>query len=261
MQFKLDGAIPTPRWEVFCDPTPRVLKHQHRDQVSSVSSGPVAAYNFEEVSGTKVINASGQGNHGTRKGNLRITQGRFGKALSFDGLNDWVTVNDAASLDLTTGMTVEAWVYPTESMTGWRTLVTKESPPDRASYYLHANSDTDQPATGVFIGDYQDVRGGPWLWPNTWVHLAGTYDGTTRRLYVDGSKVANRAQPGPIEISGGALRIGGHSIWEEFFEGRIDEVRVYNRALSATEITTDVTPRSLSPPRPSSWLAIRMSPP
>jgi len=63
----------------------------------TVSSGPVAAYNFEEVSGSKVIDASGKGNHGTRSGASRITQGRFGKALSFDGLNDWVTVNDAGA--------------------------------------------------------------------------------------------------------------------------------------------------------------------
>ena len=206
----------------------------------TVLSRPVAAYNFEEASGSKVIDASSQGNHGTRSGNSRITQGRFGKALSFDGLNDWVTVNDAASLDLTTGMTVEAWVYPTESMTGWRTLLTKESPPDRASYYLHANSDTDQPATGLFIDDYQDVRGGPWLLPDTWVHLAGTYDGTTQRLYVNGTEVANRAQSRPIEVSGGVLRIGGNSILGEIFKGRIDEIRVYNRALSAAEITTDM---------------------
>ena len=205
----------------------------------TVLSRPVAAYNFEEASGSKVIDASGQGNHGTRSGNSRITQGRFGKALSFDGLNAWVTVNDAGSLDLTTGMTVEAWVYPTESMTGWRTLLTKESPPDRASYYLHANSDTDQPATGVFIGDYQDVRGGPWLWPDTWVHLAGTYDGTTQRLYVNGTEVANLPQSRPIEVSSGVLRIGGSSILGELFKGRIDEIRVYNRALSAAEITTD----------------------
>ena len=207
----------------------------------TVFSGPVAAYNFEEVSGSKVIDASGQGNHGTRSGTSRIAQGRFGNALSFDGLNDWVTVNDAAaSLDLTTGMTVEAWVYPTESMTGWRTLVTKESPPDRTLYYLHANSDTDQPATGVFIGGYQDMRGEPWLWPNTWVHLAGTYDGTTQRLYVNGTEVAKRAQSGPIEVAGGVLRIGGNSIWGGFFKGHIDEIRVYNRALSGAEITTDM---------------------
>ncbi|MGH9891989.1 MAG: LamG-like jellyroll fold domain-containing protein, partial [bacterium] len=208
----------------------------------TVSSGPVAAFNFEEVSGSKVIDASGQGNHGTRSGTSRITQGRFGKALSFDGLNDWVTVNDAASLDLTTGMTLEAWVYSTdESMTGWRTLVMKESPPDRASYYLYANSDTDQPLTGFFLDGYQGVRGGTWLLPNTWVHLASTYDGTTQRLYANGSEVAKRAQSGPIEISGGVLRIGGNSIWGAFFEGRIDEIRVYNRALSAAEITTDMS--------------------
>jgi Concanavalin A-like lectin/glucanases superfamily/Domain of unknown function (DUF4082)/Fibronectin type III domain len=205
---------------------------------TTIPSGPVAAYNFAEVSGSKVIDASGQGNHGTRTGTSRITQGRFGKALSFDDLNDSVTVNDAASLDLTTGMTVEAWVYPTESMTGWRTLVAKESLPDQASYYLHANSDTDQPATGVFIGGYQEVPGGPWLLPNTWVHLAGTYDGATQRLYVNGTEVAKRAQSGPIDVSGGVLRIGG--MWGEFFKGRIDEIRVYNRALSAAEITTDM---------------------
>jgi len=216
----------------------------------TVSSGPVATYNFEEVSGTKVIDASGKGNHGTGSGTSRITQGRFGKALSFDGLNDWVTVNDAASLDLTTGMTLEAWVYPTESMTGWRTLVIKESPPDRASYYLYANSNTDQPATGAFISSYQGLQGGPWLLPNTWVHLAGTYDGTTQRLYVNGTEVAKRAQSGLIAVSGGVLRIGGESIWGEFFKGRIDEIRVYNRALSAAEITTDmnISVATSSPP-------------
>ena len=84
------------------------------------------------------------------------------------------------------------------------------------------------------------MRGGPWLLPNTWVHLAGTYDGTTQRLYVNGTEVAKRAQSGPIEVSGGVLRIGGNSIWGEFFKGRIDEIRVYNRALSAAEITTDM---------------------
>lgn len=221
--------------------TTRTTSSGFSNEVSTtIASTPVAAYNFEEVSGSKVIDASGQGNHGTRSGTSRISQGRFGKALSFDGLNDWVTVNDAASLDLTTGMTVEAWVYPTESMTRWRTLVTKESPPDRASYYLHANSDTDQPGTGVFIGGYQDLWGGPWLLPNTWVHLAGTYDGTTQRLYVNGTEVAKRAQSEPIEVSGGVLRIGGNSILGEFFKGRIDEIRVYNQVLSAAEITTDM---------------------
>ena len=90
--------------------------------------GLVAAYNFEEASGSTVVDASGKGNTGTISGASRITQGRFGKALSFDGVDDWVTVNDAPSLDLTTGMTLEAWVYPTVDMTQFATVILKEQP-------------------------------------------------------------------------------------------------------------------------------------
>ena len=204
------------------------------------SSGLVAAYNFEEAIGTTVADASGQGNHGTLSGAARVTSGRFGKALFFDGIDDWVTIKDAPSLDLTTGVTLEAWIYPTDNMSGWHSVLVKEPPPDYASYYLYANSDTDQPVTGIRIGSNKNLRGGPWLIPNTWVHLAGTYDGTTQRFYVDGSEVASRLQSGLIEVSDGALRIGGNSILDEFFKGRVDEVRVYNRALSADEVQTDM---------------------
>ena len=68
-------------------------------------TGLVAAYGFEEASGTTVSDESGTGNAGTISGAARSAAGRFGSALSFDGVNDWVTVPDAASLDLTTGMT------------------------------------------------------------------------------------------------------------------------------------------------------------
>ena len=68
--------------------------------------------------------ASGNGNHGTIKEAVRITTGKYGKALKFDGVNDWVTVNDSASLDLSTGMTLEAWVYQQSSMSN--TIILKE---------------------------------------------------------------------------------------------------------------------------------------
>ena len=63
------------------------------------NAGLVGAYNFEEASGTTVVDASGKGNTWTISGATWTTQGRFGKALSFDGVNDWVTINDAASLE------------------------------------------------------------------------------------------------------------------------------------------------------------------
>ena len=72
----------------------------------------VAAFGFEEASGTTATDSSGLNNVGTLSGPSRVT-GRFGQGLSFNGVNNLVTVADANSLDLTTGMTLEAWVQPT----------------------------------------------------------------------------------------------------------------------------------------------------
>src|SRR5690242_17396442 len=75
--------------------------------------GLVGAWGFDEAGGAVVADASGTGNAGTIAGATRTAAGRFGGALAFDGVNDLVTVADASSLDLTTAMTLEAWVYPT----------------------------------------------------------------------------------------------------------------------------------------------------
>ena len=75
------------------------------------STGLVAAYGFDK--GSTVTDASGNGNGGTISGAQWTNTGRYGKALVFDGVNDWVTVADSPPLDLTAGVTLEAWVYPT----------------------------------------------------------------------------------------------------------------------------------------------------
>ena len=81
----------------------------------------------------------------------------------------------------------------------------------------------------------------PSLTAGAWAHIAMTYDGTRQRLYINGVEVLNRAQTGSVAVSAGALRIGGNASWAgEFFRGLIDEVRVYNRALSAAEIAADM---------------------
>ena len=76
---------------------------------------------------------------------------------------------------------------------------------------------------------------------NTWTHLATTYDGANQRLYINGVLVATKAQTGAIAAANQPLRIGGNNVSGEFFQGLIDEVRIYNRALSAAEITADMT--------------------
>ena len=75
---------------------------------------------------------------------------------------------------------------------------------------------------------------------NTWSHLAATYDGATLRLYVNGTQVASTAVLGAIETSTGALTIGGDSLYGQYFAGRIDEVRIYNTALTPPQIQTDM---------------------
>jgi hypothetical protein len=77
-------------------------------------SGLVAAYGFEEASGNTATDSSGNNLSGTLTGASRV-DGRFGKSLEFDGVGDWVTVADANQLDLTTGMTLSAWVYAQDS--------------------------------------------------------------------------------------------------------------------------------------------------
>lgn len=98
----------------------------------------------------------------------------------------------------------------------------------------------------VVNSNWQFVQGSAALAVNTWSHVAMTYDGVAMRLYVNGSLVATKAQTGAVLTSGGALRIGGNSIWGEWFAGQIDEARVYNRALSAAEVVTDSTTGGLA---------------
>jgi PKD repeat protein len=207
------------------------------------SSGLVAAYSFEESSGSTVNDASGKANHGTISGAIRTTSGRYGRALQFDGVNDWVTIKDSSSLDLTTGMTLEAWVYPTAlnggSDNGWRTVILKQQP-NSLVYALYANSDTSRPAAHVYTGADYGTAGGAQLRLNQWTHLASTYNGSIQRLYVNGSQVSSRSITGNIRTSTDVVRIGGNSIWGEYYQGRIDEVRIYNRALTVAEILVDM---------------------
>ena len=95
--------------------------------VANPSQALVAAYGFDEGTGTTLLDQTGKGHTGTAAGATWTAQGKFGSALTFDGVNDWVTVNDANDLDFTTGMTLEAWVFPTASGGGsWRNVVIKE---------------------------------------------------------------------------------------------------------------------------------------
>jgi beta-lactam-binding protein with PASTA domain len=220
------------------------------------ANGLVLALGFDEASGTTALDSSASAKNGTITQAVRVP-GKFGGALKFDGVNDWVTVTDTTTngpLDLAGGMTLEAWVNPSQ-MSGWNTVLYKERGTAGAGllcYALYAHdgapeaSGTPGPAGYMRLNPVASttdsgVRGATAIPLNTWTHLAMTYDGTNQRFYVSGVLVKTVSRPGTIVQSNGALRIGGNnSSFYEFFTGLIDEVRVYNRALSAAEITTDM---------------------
>src|SRR4029078_1962989 len=109
---------------------------------AATTPGLVAAYSFDAGTGTTLADNSGLANTGTISGASWAT-GKNGGALAFDGVNDWVTVPDTASLDLSTGMTIEAWVRPS-AIGNWRTVAAKERS-GGIVYALHASQDQSRP--------------------------------------------------------------------------------------------------------------------
>ena len=147
-----------------------------------------------------------------------------------------MTVLDSASLHLSSAFTLSAWVNPAATFTDYRAIVTKNPP-----YYLYASSSLGlsrwKPAGRL---QYRRLGINPVCQPsplpiNTWTHLTVTYNGSTLTLYRNGVAVANSNVSATLSPTTLSLQIGG-SQFGEYFKGLIDEVRIYNRALTATEI-------------------------
>ena len=206
------------------------------------ASGMVAAYGFEEGSGSQVTDASGHGNTGSLSGTTWVSNGRVGQALSF-GSGSMITVNDSASLDSTSGLTLEAWVYPTAAGSSWENLIIKPNgdPGSTSPCYVLQGATPPNQVPSFFISSASSNLVAASALPlNTWSYVAATYDGTTIRLYVNSLMVGSEPQSGAISTSTDALTIGGNTYSGQNWTGLIDEIRIYNRALTSNEIQTDM---------------------
>jgi hypothetical protein len=207
--------------------------------IESPSRSPVAAYSFDAGEGEVAEDLFGE-NHGTLEGAEWFESGRYGSALLFDGEEETcVTVPHAADLQLSEEMTIEAWVRPHDLSdqpviykSAWGNL-------GYAMGISFFNTGRPEGLIGEGVGVYEDVVSPHPIEENVWSHLAFTYDGATMRLYVNGDLVATQAQSTPPPTGEGPLAIGCNPLYPEDFDGLIDEVRIYDRALGVDEVVAD----------------------
>jgi subtilisin family serine protease len=199
--------------------------------------GPLAAYSFNENSGTVLGDSAG--NHdGTIENGAAWTAGKYGSALNFDGTDDLVKIADANGLDLSSSFTLEAWVRP-DTLTGGGVLTKGESSGGKLyGYWMNAAYTNGKPTgiAGNSSGTLKTVSGPVPMSAGAWSHLAFSSDGTTLSLYINGQLVATEAAVA-VSATSSPLKIGT-SLWGNF-DGLIDDVRVYDSTLSEARIQAD----------------------
>ena len=183
------------------------------------NSGLVAAYAFHAPSGTVLADVSGNNRHGTLVNGPTWVAGRYGNALSFDGVNDYVTMGD---VDLPGAFTVSIWAQAKNLGSGCHGSAVMK----RFDYGLEV-------CNGQMYGQVGNGSGSSWAastsyaipLANVWSYYTLTYDGTTARLYVNAGLRSSAA--GAHVTNNEPLMIGAWTPSSEFFDGLIDEVRIY----------------------------------
>ncbi len=194
--------------------------------------GLVGYWRFDEATGTTALDQSVNGYNGTLVNGPVRSSGRAGGAVTFDGVNDYIQVGAQPGLTVSAELTASAWIYLTG--TGG-SIINNEG----------------QYALGVISGNLcwgvaNEDPGWHWIgtgWAvpaNQWVHVAIVYGNGGMRAYANGALIQTYSNAsGPIVDALPVLndfRIGGRQSGGHYFAGSIDEVRVYNRALTATEV-------------------------
>jgi len=204
---------------------------------------------FDEGSGTVAKDYSGAGNDGVLKGATKWTDGKVGKAVSFHNDDGCVEVEKYIALD-NRPFTVEAWIYrfKDQKETWDATLTQIESLSASKGLHFGVRRDTDNPSGCATFAFYSnDANSTVGIAKEEWYHLAGVYTGKKQQLFINGKLDTERdaAAYGGIkgnifigirpEMEGAAP--GTHGLQ---FDGIIDEVAIYQKALSDAEIKQDM---------------------
>ena len=200
-------------------------------------SGLVGWWGLEEASGVIAADTSGHAHDGSVTG-ATVVAGVDGNARDFSGTSQYVNLGNSATMDVTGTITMAAWIKP-EATNSYRNIIS----------HGHAISPDGEVVLRITDGAYQV---GSWNGANamasagdanadlnTWVHIAGVYDGTHWRIYRNGVEIGNTASAqGAVSVADDwAIGARGTGT-ERFFDGAIDDARLYDRALSAVEVAS-----------------------
>lgn len=223
-----------------------------------ITDGLVSFWTFDEsdMEGDTVKDVWGS-NHGAAA-KCKIVEGKIGNGMEFDGANDRVNCGNDESLNLTDALTIELWMQPTAAGEGGPNAgpICKAEAAVDWSWQLRYN------APGGFMGFQFNAEPGGSTWisvqenlsPDEWYHIAGTFDGSEIKCYLNGV-VKGTGRMAGITGGNGSLLIGEDG-WVNVFVGVVDEVRIYNRALSEDEIQHNYITMSQLAVKPANELAI-----
>ena len=212
--------------------------------------GPIMYLNFDEGYGTTAYDSTGYGNDGAISGATWVQNGKSDRALDFNGSSDYVTLNSGSALSITGDMTVSAWAY-FDVYDDTSTIVSKwgDGGATNFSWLLFANLWATGRIDFLVSGNgstYSTVSSADGIaTANTWHHIVGVYDaGASIKLYVDGvlANTNSTSIPGSMNTSTMPVAIGidydNGSVETPYrhFDGKIDEVRIYDRALDIDDV-------------------------
>ena len=165
-----------------------------------------------------------------------------GGYMEFDGTDDYVVVSDVSHLDLRDKLTMSCWAWFDGDGDGYNTIVFGKEKASSAQYSMVRMNEDNTLDVGIHTGSWTDFRSSTALSDDTWYHLSATYDRSNVKLYINGSLDTTIAETDAISGDSQRFVIGGvdwqnnSTVPDHPMNGRVAIVRMYNKALSATEI-------------------------